>query len=137
MDRTPAPPTVPAALAGALRAAWFWRLALLLLVCAVTWLALTPHPEQYQDRFIAWDKLNHLLAFAALTVAGALGFVGARVRVAAGMFAFGVLIEVLQSFTPNRSASGLDLLADVLGIAAGFVVAQALLKAAARFVLPR
>ena len=38
----------------------------------------------------------------------------------AGLLAYGALIEVLQSFTPNRSADWRDLVADAVGLALGW-----------------
>lgn len=39
-----------------------------------------------------------------------------------GLLAYGALIEILQSFTPNRTADWFDLFADSLGILAGWVL---------------
>lgn len=111
-------------LAGHSRTRLFWRLALLLLLCVGTWLALVPAPPRQAT--LGWDKLNHAVAFAMLAALGALGFAHARVRIALALLAYGALIEVLQSFTPTRTAEWLDLLADVLGIAAGMLLTRVL-----------
>lgn len=136
MESTHVRKTTVLVLAATPRASRFWRITLVLLSCAVSYLALAPHPEQ-QPVSLGWDKLNHLLAFVALAAVGALGFVGAWGRLALGLLAFGVLIEVLQGFTPSRSADWNDLLADALGIALGFALAHALLRMAARLAAPK
>ena len=46
-------------------------------------------------------------------------------RIALGLFAFGVLIELLQRMVGYRSAEWLDVAADVAGIIVGLAVAAA------------
>ena len=107
-----------------------WRLTLLLLAIGVTWLALSPMPPASMT--LGWDKLNHAGAFAALGLSGHLGFPGRRTAlwvIAAGL-AFGGLIEVLQLFVPGRSSEWTDLLADLVGLACGALVAMGVIKAA-------
>jgi VanZ family protein len=72
------------------------------------------------------DKLLHLSVFALLTV----WFFGifrraASLWVALVLCGYGVLIEVLQSFTDHRFAEPLDLMFNVIGIGAGWLVAAA------------
>lgn len=111
-------------LAGHSRTRRFWGLVLLLLLCLGTWLALVPAPPRQAT--LGWDKLNHAVAFALLAAVGTMGFVHARVRLALALFAYGALIEVLQAFTPTRTAEWMDLLADALGIAAGMLLTTVL-----------
>lgn len=74
-----------------------------------------------------WDKLNHVLAFAALAAAGCCGWARgcatgpgvARWRVLAGVLAYGALIEAVQYYVPGRSAEWGDLGADAIGILCG------------------
>lgn len=104
--------------------AW-WRWLLAALVLTVSWLALSPAPPDAFDS--GWDKLNHAGAFAALTLAGAFASPRSRLGVWAllvGLLGFGALIEIAQSFTATRSAEWGDLLADVVGMAAGGLVAM-------------
>ena len=98
-----------------------WRVALVLLLCVITVLALTPTPPREAD--FGWDKLNHVAAFAALAVTASLGFARAWARVGVSLLAYGALIEVVQAFIPNRSADWDDLLADAIGIALGLALA--------------
>jgi VanZ family protein len=69
-----------------------------------------------------WDKANHALAFAVLTVLGCLSYPGRALRLLPGLFAYGVLIEVLQSLTGYRTGEAIDLAADAAGVALGWQV---------------
>ena len=73
-----------------------------------------------------WDKSNHLLAFAVMAVLGCKAFPQRLTIVMPGLLAYGVLIEIMQSFTPNRSAEWLDLFADCLGILLGWMLIRLL-----------
>ena len=66
-----------------------------------------------------WDKSNHFFAFLVLGWLGMRAFPGRTVAVLVGLWAYGGLIEVLQSFTPSRVAEWGDLLADGLGLLLG------------------
>jgi len=102
-----------------------WRVALLLLIVAVSYLALTPTPPARLDT--GWDKLNHALAFSALSIAGYFAFPGSRGRwlaIVCGLVALGGMIEVLQLFVPGRNSEWGDLLADSVGILAGSAMAS-------------
>ncbi len=85
--------------------------------CFTTYMAFTPlsHPAVPQTN----DKLMHLLAFGYLT--GAFDVVYARwttwQRTGGLLLAYGVLIEGVQAFIPNRYSSWLDIVADSTGIA--------------------
>jgi VanZ family protein len=95
----------------------------------ICYLALTPTPPQ--EASFGWDKANHTLAFLALTLAGCLGFRGARrgtLWVLLGIFGLGCAIELVQLFVPGRSCEWQDLLADSAGIALGLAVALAALR---------
>jgi hypothetical protein len=70
------------------------------------------------------DKWAHGLAFAML----ALWFTGQYARSSYGRIAmlllgYGLLIEVVQSFVPYRTAEWADLAADALGIGVGLAIA--------------
>jgi VanZ family protein len=96
-------------------------MALLLLIMA---LAMTPLPGA--PPVMGGDKIAHLATFAFLTV----WFLGifemrAAPRVAAGLIAYGILMELLQSLTPYRYADPYDVLSDAIGIGAGWLLAYA------------
>jgi VanZ family protein len=95
-----------------------WRLAFWLTVLVICYLALKPAPAS-TDWFPEADKLRHAAAFFVLWALGALAGYPRWWGLAIGLLAFGVGIEVAQSFSPSRQASGLDVLADVAGMAAG------------------
>ena len=122
MERQQALAALASALTGRHSAIRYWRSLLGLLVCIITYLALTPAPPP-QATF-GWDKLNHIAAFGALGGVATMGFAGAWARTGGGLIAYGVLIEVLQSFTPARNAEWGDLLADGVGITVGMPAAR-------------
>lgn len=83
-------------------------------LCAVLLLALMPPTGAPST---GWDKSNHFLAFGTLVVLGRRAFPGHDGLLLEGLLAFGILIEILQSFTPDRSADWADLVADAAAIA--------------------
>lgn len=93
----------------------------MLMLGAVLYLALAPNPPQ--SGTLGWDKLNHMLAFAALGSVARLGTLRPWPWVASALLGFGGLIELLQMLTPTRSAEWADLLADALGIIIGLALA--------------
>jgi VanZ family protein len=94
-----------------------WRWAFWLCLLAVLVLALVPAPPAIITT--GWDKTNHVLAFAVSALLGCVAFARRTLWVLVGLLAFGGLIEVLQSFTPTRTADWGDLLADAVGLALG------------------
>ena len=95
-----------------------WRLAFGFCVLAVLVLALMPTDVPMPS--MGWDKSNHLLAFSVMALLGRRAYPGRTMALLAGLLAYGALIEVLQSFTPNRSADWQDLVADAVGLALGW-----------------
>jgi LPXTG-motif cell wall-anchored protein len=92
----------------------FWLATLSVLVLSLLPTS-TPLPST------GWDKSNHVLGFAVLAMLGSLAYRRQEFRVAVGLFAFGVLIEVLQAFSGYRFAEWGDLLSDVIGIGVGII----------------
>ncbi|MBD9663179.1 VanZ family protein [Variovorax sp. VRV01] len=66
-----------------------------------------------------WDKGNHALGFAVLGLLGQWAWPGRTAIVLTALLAYGGLIELLQSFTPDRVAEAADLLADWVGLLLG------------------
>ena len=95
-----------------------WRLAFGICLLAVLVLALMPTDVPIPST--GWDKSNHLLAFSVMALLGRRACPGRTMAVLAGLLAYGALIEVLQSFTPSRSADWHDLVADAVGLALGW-----------------
>ena len=110
-----------------LRFAGAWRALSVLALLAIFGATLVPSDWLWFDdpsfRFRISDKWMHAITFAAL----GLWFCGQYTRssywrVAIGLFAFGVLIEIAQRAVGYRSGDLLDLAADVAGIAAGLLM---------------
>ena len=100
------------------------RVATVLAVLAVSWLALVPAPPPQADT--GWDKANHALAFAVLALLAEGGWGPGRARaIAAGLMAYGALIEGLQTQLPPRCGDWADLMADAAGVAIGLALACA------------
>ena len=78
---------------------------------------------QIPDAFNLWDKAQHALAFAVLTITGNLAYPKLSKAVYVGLIAYGAAIEVFQStLTSTRFGEVSDLLADSVGVAIGFAV---------------
>lgn len=76
----------------------------------------------------SWDKLNHIIAFAALYFTLNFGFPKLNFTAKfAALMIYGVQIEIVQAFLPNRYFSLLDIFADFLGIAFGATAVKILL----------
>lgn len=115
-----------------LRYARGWRTASAMLLLAVLVLTLMPAVWFWTERaqLVSWlgsyDKWVHAITFALL----AIWFAGqyrprAYWRIAAGLLAFGLLIEICQRLVGYRSAEWYDVMADAAGIIVGLLVATA------------
>lgn len=112
----------------ALLAATLWG-ALGIWAIAVLWLSSLSPPELPSAAFLAWDKLNHFLAFAAggWLAASALrisipcrGNGGLLLAAALIVATFGAFDEMFQLLSPGRSGADLyDWIADLLGASFG------------------
>jgi VanZ family protein len=103
-----------------------WRLLLALLLAVVSWFAFRPGPTP--DSIQQLDKLRHVWAFSTLAFVASLGgnpSLGHAGRVAVGLMAYGLAIELIQSQLPSRTASVADLLADAAGVAIGLLLVLA------------
>jgi len=85
-------------------------------VCVLVVLALALMKPSHYMPTTGWDKANHALAFAVLTMLGALGYPGRLWRLLAALLAYGVLIEILQGFTGYRDSDWHDVIADGAGL---------------------
>ena len=65
------------------------------------------------------DKVEHVIAYAVLGLLGATSWKRRIMRVMLGLAAFGVTIEMLQTFSPGRSPDPLDVVADIAGAGLG------------------
>lgn len=103
---------------------WRWLLAIAML----TLLVLSLMPATQSMPTTGWDKSNHMLGFAVLALLGHAAWLGRTWTVLLGLLAYGGLIEVLQSFTPDRMAEWGDLLADGVGLLIGKACALLLMR---------
>lgn len=96
---------------------------------ASLYVALRPSADG-EDWFWQADKFRHALAFALLWALGRWAGVRQLVWLALGLLCFGVLIEGLQSLTPDRQPSAGDVLADAAGLWLGHALWQRLSRPA-------
>ena len=100
--------------------------ALILLVILLPvslWVALIPL-DNIVDPAVISDKILHFVAFFGFAV-----LIDASMKPANYWFwsgwplvAYGALIEILQSFTPYRSFSGWDWVADIVGVVSFYLI---------------
>lgn len=86
------------------------------------WLLAQNPPKPTSVRFAHADKVAHFIVFFALAVSLHLAF---RPRVWLGvvlLLSYGIAIEVIQYFVPNRGAEVLDVVADLCGVLAFYVL---------------
>ncbi|MEM1381056.1 MAG: VanZ family protein [Pseudomonadota bacterium] len=111
------------------------RVFTVIIAVAIAWLSLKPvaDPDAPGPALLAWfaevflgdaeqtDKVGHFLAYTALVGMAGVGFQSrpARVWVLLGALAYGGMFELLQSLTPDRTASWADMTANALGAFAG------------------
>ncbi|MDE1464477.1 VanZ family protein [Spartinivicinus poritis] len=98
---------------------WHQRLSLILLLISlvvISWLAFTPKTDLVLPTID--DKFKHLAAFGYLAYLLDSSFPRTQFGLAKilALLGYGVFIEVVQNFLPNRSASWLDGLADMGGM---------------------
>lgn len=105
---------------------WRWLLALAMLALLV--LSVAPSSITSALPSTGWDKGNHVLGFALLGLLGQRAWPGRTAIVLTALLAYGGLIELLQSFTPDRVAEAADLLADWVGLLLGAGLAYLLDK---------
>lgn len=96
----------------------FFQTSLALAVVATLYLAFIPGDDSIGSQFD--DKIDHFLAFATLSFLADFSFPRQRFGVwkVLPLLTFGVFIEGVQYFLPNREASLYDVVADGVGIIA-------------------
>lgn len=106
-----------------------WRAVGWLLVAAITVFSLTPQPPEIGGLQIN-DKLGHSIAYAI-----GMGWFAAlypsmrhRARYAVFFIVLGIALEFAQSFTPTREFELWDIVADGIGVAAGVMLGQPVLR---------
>lgn len=100
---------------------------ILFLICIVAIEYLATTSLEIKPIQNSWDKANHFIAFLTLYMTLSLGYpkldVVKKVLI---LLAFGIQIECVQYFLPNREFSLLDVVADGVGIAMGMIVVKGL-----------
>ena len=101
---------------------WIW-------VAATVWLSLTPSPPQVEFR--ESDKVGHVLAYGLLMFWFA-ELYARRLFLALGFIAMGVGLEFVQGMLGYRTFDVLDMLANTVGVVAGWAFALVLPEKAVR-----
>lgn len=102
-----------------------FKLSFFICIVAIEYLATTAlEIKPIQN---SWDKANHFIAFMTLYITLSLGYPKLDVvkKVLILLF-FGLQIELVQYFLPNREFSLLDVVADGVGIVMGMIVVKGL-----------
>lgn len=81
-------------------------------------------PSPFNEGVAHTDKIVHLAGYALLMFWWAQLIPQRRWRLAIAVVLFGILIEWLQGFTPNRQTDALDVLANSSGMLLGWLVAR-------------
>ncbi len=91
------------------------RLAFVVVLLAVFWLALLPAPDVV--KLVSWqDKIEHALLFAGLALLALAAWPGRAGAIVFGLLLYGAGMEVAQSFTAHRFGDPWDWLADAVGL---------------------
>jgi len=96
------------------------RLSTIVAFLAVAWLSVLPSEIAVVDDFN--DKAKHVFAFFVLAAGLLHCWRISRSIAVLGLLGYGILIEVVQSHVPGRTASAADVLADIAGIALAVLV---------------
>lgn len=125
---------------------FFARAVFALLLGAVTWLTLTPSPDDADAGFkiMRWianlllgdsalgDKVAHFTAYAALGASAFLARIGGRYMTPLALAGYGALLEVVQGMGGVRSPELADAFANMAGAVAGYAIALMLSRLLAR-----
>ena len=95
---------------------------ILLFICfiSVSYLAFTT--SDIEPLKHTWDKLNHATAFFALFLLLSYSFSKlTNLYKIFMLLVYAIVIEIIQHYIPGRESSLLDILADMVGISAGYI----------------
>ncbi len=95
--------------------------ALVAMFAVQTWLLYSPTPPAPPADFTGSDLVAHLVLFGAPTAL--LWWLWPRWWSVVGMVTYAPASELLQRLVPNRSSDVADAVADLVGVAAGLVIA--------------
>ena len=82
-------------------------------------------PQEIVAPETSWDKVHHAAAYAALAFAGGLDFHGRRalLGMGVGLLVLGGGLEIAQAAVPGRVPSANDVVANLIGIIIGSLLA--------------
>lgn len=88
-----------------------------------TYLSLVPNPGSVFES--VWDKLLHVVCWFVLTLSLRVAWPTPRFPwwAALGLFAYSLMVEILQHLTPERDFSPYDLVGNGVGVIAGYSLA--------------
>lgn len=97
------------------------KISFFICLCAIEYLATTSlEIKPLQNN---WDKANHFIAFFTLYLTLSFGYPNLKIfKKSILLVLFGLQIEIVQYFIPNRQFSLLDMLADCIGIVIGIII---------------
>ncbi|MFC0679484.1 VanZ family protein [Lysobacter korlensis] len=104
---------------------WLWLAGWLLLIAVVVAGSLLPAQQLPEPAFAGVDKLQHFVGYAALSGYAVMLFERVRAQAAAAcaMLLLGALLEFVQgAMTDSRLADAVDVIANSLGVAAGWAL---------------
>lgn len=99
---------------------WIARIALVGIIAAALLFSLT---DRFPFALANSDKILHLIGYGLLTIVAIIAWPNHRRIVALSAMALGTGVELMQFFTPSRSFSLEDLVANAVGIAFATVFA--------------
>lgn len=100
--------------------------------------ALLLMPAQDLPETGLWDKLEHAVTFAALTVLGTLAFPRRNDGpLIVGLITFGAVCEALQRFVPGRTSTVEDAIANAVGVLVAAGLCWAIRSASTRLLASR
>ncbi len=119
------------------RSVFFARVVFALLFAVVTWLTVTPNPDDTEAGFkvVRWiasvlfgdpergDKVAHFAAYGVLGVSAFFAnfsVFGKRLWIPLGLAAYGAVLEGVQGLGGVRTPEAVDAIANALGAVAGF-----------------
>ena len=104
-----------------------FRLMFFVCLISIEFLATTTQEIKVIEN--TWDKANHFIAFFTLYTLLSFAYkeLNTKTKILL-LLAFGLQIEIVQSFIDGRYFSLLDIVADSIGIAIGIFIERYLLK---------
>lgn len=93
----------------------FFKLALFIALIVMSYLVFSK-PTYSQNTIPYFDKIGHMSSFFILTALTYLAFRPHWLFILVVMGAYGIIIEVIQSYIPYRGAEVADVVADLTGV---------------------